>query len=192
MNAPWIHVYVGDESFEEMKRLFVEAFSTAKRKPVLNGESIHTLDDFYEAIVAELPLIAGFGYNLDALVDLISTVGWGYDGEPHALLWYRPEVMLRSSYEDFREVVDIIAAVSKELLIGQEADPEFDPTDEEDWIPIRLDVVFACGDSQAADQIAEMANHLSESWSTFFFDLSVPVHRITRQDLVRMSLVHKS
>lgn len=175
----WVHIWSSPESLEQMEARVGRLYPHARLRTVLDGQRIATLSEFYEHIERAVPLIRGFGHNLNALIDLFRTFGWGpHAGQQHYFLWYRPDDLLNTSPEDFRGVVDAIVGVSRELVCGEEADPTFDPDSEEDWIPTRLEIILAFGESEAADSAADSAKRLSEDWQDEFSSLEVPVERI--------------
>lgn len=142
----------------------------------MDGRGAHDLDEFYSGVEESVPLVEGVGHNLDALLDLFRTFGWGpHAGGEHVFVWYQPEVMLRSATADFRNVVDVIVGGAKELLVGEETNPDFDPTDANDWVPTRLDIVFACEREEEAQRVAKIAKTLSHFWEEDFHELDVCV-----------------
>ena len=172
MMAPWVHVHGAGGDLHALETAALKISPDAQLRTVLDGSTVASLAQFYSAVERAVPLIEGFGRNLDALVDLFRTFGWGdHAGRSHTFLWYRPEVMLHAAPKDFGVVLDIIVAASKELLVGDEADPDFDPGDEDDWLATRLDVILVCDDEEAAARIAKMAARLSEDWLETFKSL---------------------
>lgn len=175
-NEPWVHVIVGDMSCEEAEVVVANKFPVTGISCMLNGEQVGDMRSFYSAVIDAVPLINSCGRNLNALIDLFRTFGWGhYSGRVHTFIWYHPEVMKRFAAGDFGEVLDIIIGVSKELLVGEELDPNFDPFDEDDWVSTRLQVVFVCENISEANSILKMAKQLSDDWSEDFRSLSIPV-----------------
>lgn len=170
---PWVHVALDRAGIESEIRRWLRPTGLFC---LLDGSAIRGLDDFYVAIEQAVPLIEGFGRNLDALMDLIRTFGWGeHAGRSHCLIWRRPDVMMAASPSDFDIVSDILVGVSKGLLVGDELDPTFDPSNEEDWISTRLDLVFLPGSSDRINEIAKKVSHLSDGWADEFRVLDVPV-----------------
>ena len=176
LSEPWIHVVLDRPGIEpEVRR----CLSPDGLFCVLDGRNIRGLDELYVEIERAVPLIRGFGRNLDALIDLVRTFGWGgggYAGKRHCLVWRRPDGFMVNSPDDFDVVLDILVGVSKELLVGEELDPTFDPTNGDDWIPTRLDIVVCPESRERVAEIASKASHLSDLWADEFRTLDVPVH----------------
>ena len=178
MTKAWMHVLAVDASIEAIEGRLARAYPDAVLRQSLDGTRLTSIEDFYNAVEEAVPLIKGFGHNLNALIDLFRTFGWGnHAGKAHTFLWFRPEVLLRSAPREFHQILDIITGTTKELLVGEETDPEFDPDNAEDWVPTRVDVVLACRDTEAADQIASLATRLTDDWADEFHSLDVSVNR---------------
>lgn len=161
----WAHVFVGQDSSTDVLEKIPSRFDLKGMVTVLDGQEIRSLSEFYSAIPQAVPLLTGFGCNLNALDDLFSTFGTAeLAGGSHAFVWLAPERMLAHAPEDFWTMADIIVGAAKQLLIGDEFDPSFDPTDEEDWIPTRLLVAFVCRDPKVAQKIAKRIACLCQYW----------------------------
>lgn len=131
---------------------------------------------FYLAIEEAVPLISGFGRNKDALIDLLRTFGWGpHAGKSHCIIWRVPHEMMQVDPAAFDEITDIMVAVSKELLTGEDLDATFDPLDERDWVSTRLDLVFLVQTRGRAIDLARKLSTLSNDWADEFHSLDVPV-----------------
>ena len=177
MTKPWIHVLV---NHPDVVREVRQCLRPNGLVAVVNGDKVCDLESFYVEIERAVPLIRGLGRNLDALVDLIQTFGWcDYAGKRHCLIWRSPDGFMSRAPRDFSTVLDILVGVSKELLVGDELDPTFDPTDTNDWIPTRLDVVICPDNEGHIREIAAKASRLSESWADEFRSLDVPVHIVS-------------
>ncbi len=177
MTKPWIHVLPNHRDVVWEVRRCLRPNGLVG---VLNGDRIRDLKSFYVEIDRAVPLISGFGRNLDALIDLIRTFGWyTYAGKRHCFIWKSPDGFMAGAPGDFATVLDILVGVSKELLVGEELNPTFDPTDVDNWIPTRLDVVICPDDEDRIREIAAMASRLSESWADEFRSLDVPVHIVS-------------
>jgi len=173
---PRVVVLSSEKNWSSLPGLIQGEFPGDGLQAMLDGRNTRTIEDFYAGVGRAVPLIRGFGCNLDALVDLFRTFGWGsYAGQTHVFVWYRPEVMLECSPREFRNVLDIVVGVSKELFVGDEKNPEFDASDVDDWIPTRLNVVFVCRGEAGAGRIAKVARRLSVSWDSSFHSLDIPV-----------------
>ncbi|WP_146660416.1 barstar family protein [Enhygromyxa salina] len=172
----WVHVIVGDVSWEHLAGTVQHRIAPNGLVALLDGRAISSISDFYSRIETSVPLIRGFGGNLDALVDLIRTFGWAdHAGKQHVLVWYRPETMLIQAPDAFRKVLDVIVGVSKELLVGEELDPTFNPDDREDWISTRLELVFVMQDKASATRLVDILSRLSSDWADEFRTLDIPV-----------------
>ncbi|TPV93441.1 MAG: barstar family protein [Myxococcales bacterium FL481] len=179
MTVPWVHIWSSQEGFDETKTRVDRLCPNSKLRTALDGQDVGTLPQFYERIEQAVPLIRGLGRNLNALIDLFRTFGWGENaGGHHSFLWYHPEVLLQNSPQDFGNVLDSIVGVSKELVCGEETDPAFDPANSNDWIPTRLEIILAFRDPEAADGVAGMAKRLSDAWKDEFSSLDILVDRL--------------
>jgi len=175
-HEPLVQVTFGGPDWSGLSERLHREFPGDGLRTVLDGRDIHSIDQFYSRIAESVPLVQGFGKNLDALLDLFRTFGWGnHAGGEHLFVWYRPEVMLRGAPDDFQKVMDIVVGGSKELLVGEEADPDFDPTDADDWLPTRLNLLFACDRPEDAERVAKIAANLSSFWEDEFHSLDVSV-----------------
>lgn len=176
MEAPWIHILYDVRSLHQLEDFVGTQFPKVALKPLIDGRETTSLARFYEEVFKAAPLVNQFGANPDALIDLIRTFGWGgYAGKQHVLSWFQPEAFLTREPLAFEMVLDIIVGVSKELLVGEELDPTFDPNDERDWVSTRLDVVFACNREVDAIAISELAQNLSDTWRDEFKSLEIPI-----------------
>lgn len=172
----WVHVVVGDVPWEHLARTVQHRIAPTGLVALLDGRHVSSISDFYSRIETSVPLIRGFGRNLNALVDLIRTFGWAeYAGKRHVLVWYRPETMLAEAPDAFRQVLDVIVGVSKELLVGEERDSTFNPDDSEDWVSTRLDLVFVTRDKTNVTRLVGMLSRLSDDWADEFRTLDIPV-----------------
>ncbi len=81
-----------------------------KRHYILNGKSIHSLDEFYDEISGRLSLPAYFGRNLDALWDVLSTEVEG----PAELVWQDAQTSRQAMGEDFEKVVKVLMELEGE------------------------------------------------------------------------------
>ena len=170
---PWVHVALDAPDVEsEIRR----SLRPTGLFCVLDGGPIDGLDDFYCAIEQTVPLVRGFGRNLDALHDLFRTFGCGqHAGKSHCFIWRGPARLIAASSDDFDRVADIVVGASKELLVGDELDPTFDPSDEADWIPTRLDLVFLAESTDGCEQLVSKLSRLSEDWADQFKSLDIRV-----------------
>lgn len=73
----------------------------------IDGTTIRTKDDFYDAVAAALSFPAWFGRNLDALYDCLRDLSWLPRGE-HVLVWSAPEVFERAEPAGYRAVLDVL------------------------------------------------------------------------------------
>ncbi len=78
-----------------------------KRRYILNGRAIHSLDEFYDEISGQLSLPAYFGRNLDALWDVLSTEVEG----PAEIVWQDAQTSQKAMGEDFEKVVKVLKEV---------------------------------------------------------------------------------
>lgn len=172
----WVHLIVGDVPWEHLTGMVQHRIKPNGLVALLDGRGIASISDFYSRIETSVPLIRGFGRNLDALVDLIRTFGWAeHAGKQHVLVWYRPEIMLAEAPDAFRQVLDAIVGVSKELLVGEELDPTFNPDDREDWVSTRLELVFVTQDEANVTRLVDMLSRLTGDWADDFRTLDIPV-----------------
>ncbi|MEK6699618.1 MAG: barstar family protein [Nitrospirota bacterium] len=84
--------------------------SIGKRHYTLNGQSIHSLDDFYDEISRQLSLPAYFGRNLDALWDVLSTDVEG----PVEIFWRNARASKQALGEDFEKVLKVLKELEGE------------------------------------------------------------------------------
>lgn len=173
---PWIHVLVGVADWGSLPNSLQRRYCPTGITAVLDGRMVKSLAEFYSEVERTVPLISGFGRNLNALLDLFRTFGWGrYAGENHVFAWYQPEHMLKCADEDFREVADVLVGASKELLVGEERDANAGGSDSEEWIPTRVELVFVTNEVDFARRIACILSRLSDDWADEFYSLDVPV-----------------
>lgn len=175
-DEPWVYVLAPSPDFELLPAYLDQELPADGDRRILDGRGLRSTDEFYSRVEQTVPLITGFGRNLDGLVDLFRTFGMGpRAGLVHTFAWYRPEELLRHEPSTFQQIVDILVGVSKELLVGEEADPDFDPSNHLDWVSTRLNLVFACGDATSAEAVRGYAQKLGEFWADEFTSLDVPV-----------------
>jgi ribonuclease inhibitor len=84
--------------------------SIVRRHYTLNGQGIHSLDDFYDEISRQLSLPAYFGRNLDALWDVLSTDVEG----PVEIIWRNAQASKRAMGEDFEKVLKVLKELEGE------------------------------------------------------------------------------
>ena len=174
--SAWVHVITFDGVFASAKVEVDTLLSEKLLNHSLDGTNVKSVSEFFDAIEKAVPLISGFGKNENSLLDLFRTYGWGdYCGRKHTFMWYRPEVFLCSNPNEFSRVLDILVGVSKELLVGDELDSEFDSLNEADWVPTHLELVFVCGDKNASEEVKRLASVLSDDWADTFTELVIPI-----------------
>ncbi len=84
--------------------------SIRKRHYTLDGQGIHSLDDFYDEISRQLSLPAYFGRNLDALWDVLSTDVEG----PVEITWRNAQASEQAMGEDFEKVLKVLKELEGE------------------------------------------------------------------------------
>lgn len=78
-----------------------------KRRYVLNGKAIHSLDEFYDEISRQLSLPSHFGRNLDALWDVLSADVEG----PVEIVWQHAEASRNAMKEDYDKALKVLKEV---------------------------------------------------------------------------------
>ncbi|MGX7827053.1 barstar family protein [Actinokineospora sp. 24-640] len=87
---------------------------------ILDGTSVHTRLDFYDAVAETLRFPEWFGHNLDALYDCLTDLSWLPEGQ-HVLVWTHPEVLADSDPVGYRAVQAVLADA-----VADFTDPERD------------------------------------------------------------------
>ena len=80
------------------------------KRCLLHGQTIHSLDTFYDEVTRQLDLPAYFGRNLDALWDVLTTDIAG----PVDLVWEHAEASRQAMGEAFDRVAEVLQAVAEE------------------------------------------------------------------------------
>ncbi|HMK43242.1 MAG TPA: barstar family protein [Dissulfurispiraceae bacterium] len=80
------------------------------RKYVLDGNSIRSARDFYDAIVKAMPLPDHFGRNLDALADALTT---DVDG-PFEIVWEHSDTSKKAMKHDYAAISAVLKHVAAE------------------------------------------------------------------------------
>ncbi len=80
------------------------------RRCVLDGASLHSLNDLYDQLSQQLALPAHFGGNLDALWDCLSTdvEGW------FEIIWKNADDSRRTMAQDYERVLKVFQELEKE------------------------------------------------------------------------------
>lgn len=74
---------------------------------LIHAKAIETLDDFYKDIQVALEIPDYFGYNLDALEEVLSDLSW--IKEPHAILIiYRSELLLSHRSDERDSLISVL------------------------------------------------------------------------------------
>jgi ribonuclease inhibitor len=76
----------------------------------LNGDTIHSKEDFYDCLARELSLPGYFGHNLDALWDMLTATVEG----PIALIWEHSETSEHAMPEDFAQIKQVLMDAAQE------------------------------------------------------------------------------
>jgi ribonuclease inhibitor len=76
----------------------------------LNGNAMHSLDDFYDRISTLKDMPQHFGRNLDALRDVLSTDVEG----PFEIIWKNAEASKKFMGKDFDRVVKLLRNLEEE------------------------------------------------------------------------------
>lgn len=77
---------------------------------VFRGAEIATVEEFYDAVVRQLGLGAGFGRNLDALWDLLSTDVPG----PLTIIWENADLSRKKLGEKMTAIESLLADLASE------------------------------------------------------------------------------
>ena len=92
-----------------------------KKRCLLSGKTVRSLDVFYDEIARQLAFPEHFGRNLDALWDVLSADIEG----PIEVVWKDPDSSRREMGEDFDRILAVLKEVKKtrkdfRLRLGQE------------------------------------------------------------------------
>ena len=81
-----------------------------KKRCLLSGKTVRSLDVFYDEIARQLAFPEHFGRNLDALWDVLSTDIEG----PIELVWEHPDSSRLGMGADFDRILRVLKDVEKE------------------------------------------------------------------------------
>jgi ribonuclease inhibitor len=80
------------------------------KRYLLDGTTIHSLDDFYDQLIQQLALPKQFGRNLDALWDVLSTDIEG----PYEIVWHSSQSSRVMIGQDFDRIIKIFHELESE------------------------------------------------------------------------------
>ena len=81
-----------------------------KKRCLLSGKTVRSLDAFYDEIARQLAFPDHFGRNLDALWDVLSADIEG----PIEVVWKHPDSSRRDMGRDFDRILAVLKEVEKE------------------------------------------------------------------------------
>lgn len=81
-----------------------------KSQCVINGHTVHSLEDFYGELTRQLPFPPHFGNNIDALWDVLTVDIAG----PVRIIWEHSAASRSAMGDDFERVLSVLQAVAKE------------------------------------------------------------------------------
>ncbi len=80
------------------------------KRYILDGKTIHSLDDFYDQLIQQLALPKQFGRNLDALWDVLSIDIEG----PYEIAWHSSQTSRAVMGQNFERIMKVFHELESE------------------------------------------------------------------------------